>query len=250
MKGGLITKNGAAGAGGGIANDQGAFTYMTGGTVSENTGRDVAGVINLGLFIMDDTGSSEEAVITGNRGGFGGGVDAYAGRFILISGKITGNIASGSGAGVIVGDQFIMHGGEITDNEAEQMGGGVFLRPSGFFSMSGGTIDGNKAAKANTGTIYFDVTSTLNPDLIGTAFYGKRAGDLVDPHGYWGKGENDGPDKIVDPETDVFIVTSFLSAYPYNNTRIEVITDSNPKGPHLYVNDTKVTRPNIDEEEE
>jgi hypothetical protein len=198
LSGGTIHKNGVIGYGGGIFNDEGAFTYMTGGTISENSGRSVAGVGNAGLFIM------RGGVIEGNTGGFGGGVDAMLGTFIMEDGKIINNKASGSGGGVLVGDQFMMHGGEISGNTADEICGGVYLRPTGFFAMSGGTIKDNKSTRTSgSGTLYFSDANTLD-DSRGTAFYGTKAGDFVDPLGHW---------DVDDKSANVFIIDSYLAEY-------------------------------------
>lgn len=86
--------------------------------------------------------------------------------FNMNSGDITGNVAySGGGVHVNSSTVFNMSGGEIKDNistitdSSTQGGGGVFV--SGKFTMSGGTITGNKAsgiinASGGTQIPYFD----------------------------------------------------------------------------------------------
>jgi hypothetical protein len=212
FNGGEIYDNSVANAGGGVGNSWHSFTYMTGGIIRDNRGWEVAGVKNNGLFIMRD------GTISGNNGSYGGGVYASEGRFIMEGGEIINNESSTTGAGVLVKEYFLMYGGRISSNTAGEYGGGVYISSTGSFAMSGGTIEGNTASRADTGTIYFGAENTSSLDR-GTAFYGTRDGDydVILPDGYW-----DPPDAGPD-DTREFIVTSTIGPYK-DDTKIEVIT--------------------------
>jgi hypothetical protein len=221
--GGEISNNGVGNAGGAICNLWGGFVYMDGGTISGNTGYAVAGIQNMGLFIM------AEGTITKNRGTYGGGVDVQEGTFIMEGGKITENESTYTGGGVNVREYFIMYGGEITGNRAGEYCGGVSITPSGSFAMSGGLIEGNSASRPVGGTIYFMRNNIADMSETGTAFYGKlgdKSYDSVDPWGHWETGE-DG--------TEVYVVTSNLEEYP-DNTKVTVIDGE------LFIDDVLVPR--------
>jgi hypothetical protein len=223
LKNGDIHENGAR-LGGGILNDSGAITYMTGGRIRNNSGLATAAVFNSGLFIMMD------GTIEGNTGGLGGGVYAAQGIFIMENGKITKNSAAGSGGGILVAEYFIMHGGEISDNEAEEYCGGVYVNHSGSFAMSGGIIENNRTtsvSRANSGTLYFADSNTLEPSARGTAFYGTRpdgarpGNSIVDPIGHWLDGIVNG-EWIIDSNLAEYDEEQLPLPYP-NNTTIKVI---------------------------
>jgi hypothetical protein len=79
------------------------------------------------------------------------------GQLILRNGVIRENISSGSGGGVVVGNggQFTMTGGTITGNRTSTAdsyaGGGVLVQSGGRFTMTGGSIIGNRAQTAGGG---------------------------------------------------------------------------------------------------
>jgi len=150
MEGGTITDNESIGDGGGVA----GIATMTGGTISGNR----AGGSGGGVYIYSE---EDEATITFNMSG----------------GTISDNNAT-SGGGVYVGTYFNneydyytgptltinIKGGTISDNTAAD-GGGVYVyaqgtggTPSNYartnFTMTSGTISGNKATTGSGGGVY------------------------------------------------------------------------------------------------
>jgi hypothetical protein len=107
---------------------------------------------NNGLLVQVNTGGElvleNGAVITGNTGDNGGGVQVAGGTLTMTGGKISGNTRGGygaTGAGVYMsGGDFTMSGGEISGNYARDGGGGVVMS-GGAFTMNGGEIKNNSA---------------------------------------------------------------------------------------------------------
>ena len=168
MHGGSITDSKGQYGGGVFIAENGIFE-MTGGDITGNEATDYydsSGGVHIqskGTFIM--TGGS----ITGNTGGSGdtgGGVYVANGsKFTMTGGDITGNTGSSYGGGGVYVDEnstFEMTGGVITENKGK--GGGVYVSGSslaevapGSFTMSGGSITGNKSTKsAGGGGVYVD----------------------------------------------------------------------------------------------
>ena len=158
MCGGSITNNKANKSeknsmGGGVY-VHGTFN-MSGGEISVNTATSNGGGVYVGgsgsTFTMNGNAS-----ITDNTAKNGGGVGVYSGATFEMNGNasITDNKATtGNGGGVYVGGGvFTMSGGSITSNHTanDTYGGGVYVDTYGTFNMSGGTIGGAAADKANT----------------------------------------------------------------------------------------------------
>lgn len=176
MKGGSITGNKADGTGGGVFVNNGSFEMSGSASIIGNnvgTGKDGGGVYVNGKFTMSggeirnntapDTGNgggvfvnhngtfnmSDDSRITGNTAFRGGGV--YVER-ILGSNNYNkpGNFAMSSGT----------IGGTTTTDDANQAeyGGGVYV--AGTFTLTGGSITGNKT-KGNGGGVYVNADSTF-----------------------------------------------------------------------------------------
>jgi len=98
--------------------------------------------------------------LQGHNGNNGSMVSVEGGEFKMNAGaSIIGNTAGWGGGGVIVrGGIFTMSGGTISGNKCE-WGGGVHLYP-GTFNMSGGTISGNTASEAGGG-VYLNEGATF-----------------------------------------------------------------------------------------
>ena len=129
----VITGNKALSNGGGIYCL--GKLIMTGGEVSAN---------NAGTIADDNTAS-----------GYGGGINA--GTFELYAGEIKQNTVAAGGGGVSTNDMK-MTDGTISANEVTTTsiddgfgGGGVFIWDNSTFTMGGGQISGNKAAKNGGG---------------------------------------------------------------------------------------------------
>ncbi len=172
MTGGSITGNTADDSGGVYVNG-GSFT-MSGGSITGNnvgTGKDGGGVYVNGKFTMSggeirnntapDTGNgggvfvnyngtfnmSDDSSITGNTAFRGGGV--YVERSLGGNNDKPGNFAMSSGT----------IGGATTDDANQaQYGGGVYV--AGTFTLTGGSITGNKT-KGNGGGVYVNADSTF-----------------------------------------------------------------------------------------
>ena len=158
MRGGSITNNKANKSeknsmGGGVY-VHGTFNMSGGAKISGNTAPSNGGGVYVGgsgsTFTMNGNAS-----ITDNTAKNGGGVGVYSGATFEMNGNasITDNKATtGNGGGVYVGGGvFTMSGGSITSNHTanDTYGGGVYVDTHGTFNMSGGTIGGAAADKAN-----------------------------------------------------------------------------------------------------
>lgn len=179
MYGGSITGNRASIAGGGVYVKSGTFE-MSGGTIGgTGTGDANQAQYGGGVYVSDGTFTMSGGTITGNKVSYsygdGGGVFVnYNGTFNMSDdSRITGNTAfRGGGVYVerILGSNnynkpgnFAMSsgtiGGATTDdaNQAEY-GGGVYV--AGTFTLTGGSITGNKT-KGNGGGVYVNADSTF-----------------------------------------------------------------------------------------
>jgi hypothetical protein len=88
--------------------------------------------------------------ISGNTGGWSGGVYVSNSVFTMYGGTISGNTAThtsgGGGVGVLGNSAFFMHGGTIKGNISNGYGGGVWIQTGGgAFIKTGGFIYGNDA---------------------------------------------------------------------------------------------------------
>ena len=172
MFGGSITGNKATDGGGVYMIGSNSTFTMNGGSITGNTATSYGGgvYVNSGGFEM-----SGSASITGNKAdSTGGGVCVnYDGTFNMSNNScITGNTAY-HGGGVYVGrtpdsnnykpGNFAMSGGTIggattDDANQAQYGGGVYV--AGTFTLTGGSITGNKT-NGNGGGVYVNADSTF-----------------------------------------------------------------------------------------
>jgi hypothetical protein len=153
--------NDRANEAGGIVVGIGGSLEMAGGEIRGNrgTGRiSSGGVYAAGDFIL--TGGT----ISGNRGGYGGGVYMNKSRFEMRGGTISGNAARYGGGGVYMDKSgFEMRGGTISGNQAVD-GGGVLARAA--FEMNGGMISGNSATVMGGG-VYVTGSFEMRGGTIG-----------------------------------------------------------------------------------
>ena len=177
MSDGTITGNEASQFGGGVHNrgmsngsgvwyrEYGTFT-MTGGSITDNIAPNWGG----GVSNEGCTCTMEGGIISGNKGGQGGGVystgqyDGPKGSFTMTGGSITENEATNIGGGVYASNTFTMTGGSITGNTATNNGGGVY-NGGNTFTMSGGSITGNTATN-NGGGVHNLSTFTMTSGSI------------------------------------------------------------------------------------
>ena len=176
MYGGSITGNRASIAGGGVYVERGTFE-MSGGTIGGTGTGDANQAQNGGgVYVSGGTFTMSGGTITGNKVSYsygdGGGVFVnYNGTFNMSDdSSITGNTAF-RGGGVYVErslgnndkpGNFAMSsgtiGGATTDDANQaQYGGGVYV--AGTFTLTGGSITGNKT-KGNGG-VYVNADSTF-----------------------------------------------------------------------------------------
>mgnify|MGYP004479491675 FL=1 len=166
MTGGVIAANKAA-AGGGVFANFGATLNLAGGIITGNA------TYGKAINNLDDT----------DGGGYGGGVYTKGAK-VTISGSacitnnrvndsVTGNLYNngllgGGGIACTHGGTLSIANGLITANYSHEAGGGVY---AGFhnqpitFSMTGGTIAGNKSANAEGGGLRISKGTT---GVIGT----------------------------------------------------------------------------------
>gem|GEM_PF-4778027 len=139
---------------------------ITGGKANYGAGLYIEGESNVTL--------GKGAVLSGNKSSASGagvyviGTSAtkYPTLTILSGAKITDNHDSGSGCGVCILDyaKVIMAGGELSNNTCNTANGGsVHLYSHGSFTMKGGTISGNSAARG--AAVY--VSSDCNFEMTG-----------------------------------------------------------------------------------
>ncbi len=160
-------------SGGVLVQSGGRFVLRSGsiaGSVIKATANDEYGTVSVqegGEFSMYGGSIADNTAI------LGGGVYAHGGTVSVCGGSIEGNTATGDGGGIYVwGGSVTVCGGSISNNTAANTyagmpgvelgrGGGVFILNAATFSMSGGSIEGNTAAKYGGG-IYsegaFDIT--------------------------------------------------------------------------------------------
>ncbi|MCL2547220.1 MAG: hypothetical protein FWE06_08560 [Oscillospiraceae bacterium] len=158
---GTITRNTAAGSGGGVNVMGGGSFTMAGGAVQNNTAaRTGGGVDVLGTFTMTGGVIQTNNTTDGSNAAFGGGgvrVSGATGTFTM-SGTTTAtiiryNISAVNGGGVLAASagQFTMNNGRIHNNTSRGTqsgtgGGGVHARNANTrFTMNDGIIDDNRA---------------------------------------------------------------------------------------------------------
>ena len=123
-----------------------------------------------GKLTLDDTAGGGKITGGNNSKSKSGGIYVESGSFTMNNGSITGNSAGelSFGGGVCVSSgstiNFIMNGGTISDNFASY-GAGVYVASMGSFTLSGGTIYGNRGGVAGGG-VYVDGTFTMNNGTI------------------------------------------------------------------------------------
>lgn len=147
---------------------------ITGGTGKTSE----EGTVGGGIYISDAGATvmlNSSVLITGNTATKGGGIYIGGGTATLNGGAIKGNTATSCGGGVyIAAGSFTLSSGDIgVDGEANTAieGGGVYN--SGIFTMTGGTITGNKANKSGQtkgrgGGIYNNASLSITGGYIGT----------------------------------------------------------------------------------
>lgn len=155
--------------GGGVYVGGGSTFEMSGGSkIEHNTAATSGGGVN-----VDTTAkfTMESGTISENNAQYGGGVysksymnNTNPTKTTMNGGEISKNTASQSGGGVCVEyGYFEMYDGIISDNTAAENGGGVNVGggyangQNTLFTMSGGTISGNKAESGNGGGIWLYV---------------------------------------------------------------------------------------------
>ena len=178
LRGGSISKNSAPMyAGGGINVYSGAEMTMTGGTISENTANEAAGIRVAGTVTMNggeiSKNSAKPIYVESssrplNNNNNGGGVSvAKDGIFIMNAGQISNNTAKyGAGISAYKSKQFEIHGGKIVGNHTEDMtylegetektvegtyGAGINLGGNITLLITGGSITENVAKQYGGG---------------------------------------------------------------------------------------------------
>ena len=162
---------------------------MYGGSISGNSAI-YGGGVRIERTIKTPVFNMYGGEITNNKaassGGFGGGVYVCDGTFKMSGGEITGNTATNTGGGVYAarrGSKITMSGNaRIADNEvtdSDGKGGGVYVGTAVTFTMSGGSITGNKTS--NGGGVYVNGTFTMSGGTIenntATIYSGEAYGD-------------------------------------------------------------------------
>lgn len=139
---------------------------MTGGSVHHNTAKSGGGMLLNGAGILNITGGE----IASNSSQWGGGINANGHPTVTLSGTgaVKDNTSTANAAGIFLegddgqGTTFTMTGGSITGNKAGGNGGGIMgysYTQTVTINISGGTISGNTADLAGNGIILRGDTS-------------------------------------------------------------------------------------------
>jgi hypothetical protein len=173
FSGGIIEGNTATVKGGGVSVHTNSTMKMTGGTISGNTALENGGGI---LNSTNSTLTMSGGKIEGNTAtNYGGGVLSIADSTLIMSGgNVEGNSVGYSGAGIFNDTKgtFTFSGGTIQNNIStgtvdpqNSFGGGVYN--NGMFTMSNGTIKGNKVTRAGAGVYNEEgATFTMTDGII------------------------------------------------------------------------------------
>ena len=182
LDGGTIRSN-AAKAGGGVhVNDGASFTMLSGSIINNNTA-----YINYGGGVYVSGTQSSFVLKGGNIGGNtasvrGGGIYTDSGTLRIEGSNIYGNASpTGGGVCVVASGLAIMSGGHMYDNNdigIITFGGGIYVSgPSASFTLSGGKINGNKAANSGGG-VYVERGGT----------FAMSSGSIINSMAYRGAG--------------------------------------------------------------
>lgn len=160
-----IISNNTSLLGGGIINNGGTVA-ITGSTISNNITTSTDGSFRSGggIFAASGVTNLTNTVISGNQATFASGVGGIASvgnpQLTITNSTIMGNSATGDGGGIVhspiqstaflnISNSTISNNTANTDNNNFGDGGGVFLGGQGPATISGSTINDNRA---NTGT--------------------------------------------------------------------------------------------------
>jgi len=200
MNGGEIRDNLAYSYGGGVYLCPDATFNMNGGHIKDNEARAHGGGVYMdsnSVFVMTGINGSEISDNTANANG-GGVYMEDSSVFTMQNGDIKDNHAGSHGGGVYnKGGAFAMHDGTISGHIINSYGGGVYNEGCsmwdsvtgntyyiGSFTMSGGTISGNKAvygggvynyqatfAMGNNAVIFDNTALQYGGGVLNTGYY-------------------------------------------------------------------------------
>ncbi len=183
---GSVSGNLAAGDGGGLWNSDTGNLFVTGTLISGNSATEGGGVYSLG----GNTVLTNVNVVGNAASESGGGVYSEAGNSFsqnltitdsTIDSNSAGATVAGSGGGGIFAAGFsVLTDTDIINNTATEGtadGGGVLAPAFSDFSTTGGTISGNRAARAGGGVENGGFFSSVGTDFDGN-FAGVNGGAL------------------------------------------------------------------------
>lgn len=141
---------------------------MQDGKITDNRGLSYGGTVYLNTAVAKFSGG---LIAENTSGGDGGGLYAFSGSQVELSGSIriadnTVTAGAGGGIGVASKSQLTMLGGTVTGNSASH-GGGAIIQSGASMVMEGCTIE-NNSARANGGGIY---VNQPNADGTVSSFY-------------------------------------------------------------------------------
>lgn len=147
MEGGAISNNKATASGGGLYL-LGSTAKLAGGKISGNYAKSSGGGIYTTNFVRKATETRPEETLTA--------------QLELAGVTVSGNTTDGNGAGIITnkGTVVTMTGGSITGNRAAKAAGGILLQSKSKMNLKGGSISYNSAK--NGGGIYVSTDTTIN----------------------------------------------------------------------------------------
>ena len=87
----------------------------------------------------------EDAVVTGNEAGLGGGLASIHCALTLIGAEVTANIARAGGGVFATGSTVNVARSMVSDNHSYEAGGGIYAQDASTMTISDSTVSGNTA---------------------------------------------------------------------------------------------------------
>lgn len=173
ISGGTIEKNKAVNGGGVIIQGK-AHLEITGGAVKDNTAESSGG----GIYVYQTTLKLSGGTVSGNQAvkGQGGGLLSYKSETFVTGGSFTGNQSKSDGGAIYAKYGTIkLSGMYVANNTTGGSGGGIGASREAKMTVSGGTIEHNKAVNG-AGII---IQGQAHLDLYGGTIQNNEAKDTA-----------------------------------------------------------------------
>ena len=167
LTGGNICSNTSTKSGGGAYVGGSSTINIDGGSICSNTA--LNSYSGGGMYATNNTVNINilSGEISGNIGGYGGGLYFNGGTLSIYGGSMEDNEAIYGGAIYTKAAEFNLYGGSITENTASEQGAGIYVNNNftGVFNLYGGTVSGNTANEGNNIVMWKDHTITIGGSL-------------------------------------------------------------------------------------